>query len=95
MSNRDNAMKTSGVQKKSAKNSAKNKVHRFSVNMSYAECEDMYRHQIKYLVVTDEHGLRIQLPKQNMQKFVTPAGLKGIFVLEIDQNHKIMSIKPN
>ena len=60
--------------------------------MSYAECEKLYRHELKFLVVTDTQGKRIQLPKQNMQKFITQAGLHGNFELIIDRNHKILSI---
>jgi hypothetical protein len=66
--------------------------HYFSVCMSYSECEDLYRHQIKYLVVNSNEGVRIRLPKQNMQKFVKPSGLHGNFELIIDQNNKIKSI---
>ncbi len=64
----------------------------FSVDMNYAECESLYRHQIKFLLVSDHQGRRIQLPKQNMQKFVTASGIKGNFELQIDKNHKILSI---
>ncbi len=66
--------------------------HYFSVNLSYSECEDLYRQHIKYLLVTDLNGKRIQLPKHNMKKFITPQGLHGQFVLKIDQNHKLISI---
>lgn len=64
----------------------------FSVSMSYAECENLYHDQIKYLVVTSTEGKRIQLPKQNMHKFVTLNGLHGVFVMEVDRNNKIQNI---
>ncbi len=64
----------------------------FSVDMNYAECESLYRQQIKFLLVTDHQGKRIQLPKQNMQKFVTASGIKGNFELQVDKNHKMLSI---
>lgn len=64
----------------------------FSVNMSYAQCQDLYRHHVKYLVVQSNTGKRIQLPKQNMQKFVTPIGIKGRFALVVDKNNKIIEI---
>lgn len=67
--------------------------HYFSVSMNYAKCEDLYRHQIKFLVVTSHDGKRIRLPKENMQKFITPAGLQGQYHLIIDQNNKIVSIE--
>ena len=68
-------------------------VYHFSINLSYAECEDLYKHQIRYIVVTELGGKRIQLPKHNLQKFVTPKGIIGIFELIVDQNQKITNIK--
>lgn len=64
----------------------------FSVNMSYAQCQDLYVPHVKYLVVQSSIGKRIQLPKQNMQKFVTPIGIKGNFALIVDENNKIIEI---
>ncbi|MGB3726770.1 MAG: DUF2835 family protein [Glaciecola sp.] len=74
-----------------------NKNHKrytFSINLSYADCEDLYKQHIKFLMVTDDNGKRIQLPKDNMKRFVTPIGLKGRFELLTDINHKILTIKP-
>lgn len=67
--------------------------HSFSVSMNYAQCEDLYRQQIQYLIVTSSEGLRIRLPKQHMQKFISPKGLQGNYELIIDQNNKFKSIK--
>lgn len=66
--------------------------HLFSVSLNYAQCEDLYRHQIKFLQVTSIEGKRIRLPKQNMQKFITPSGLQGNYELIVDQNNKFLSI---
>lgn len=67
-------------------------IHYFSAKLSYSECEELYRQHIKYLLVTDSNGQRIQLPKDNMKKFITPQGLHGQFELKIDQNNKLISI---
>ena len=66
--------------------------HYFSIELSYSECEDLYQQHIKYLLVQDTRGKRIQLPKDNMRKFITPQGLRGQFELKVDQNHKLVSI---
>ncbi len=71
----------------------KSKQFFFTAKLSYAECADLYRDQIKYLIVTDSEGKRIRLPKINMQKFITPQGIVGQFALEVDHKHKIKSIK--
>lgn len=70
------------------------KVHYFSASMTYAKCEDLYRQHIKFIVVTSSEGKRIQLPKANLQKFITPLGLNGNFKLIVDDNNKIISIDP-
>lgn len=68
------------------------RVHYFSVEMTYAKCEDLYRQHIKFLLVTSTEGKRIQLPKANLQKFITPLGLHGNFQLLVDRNNKIISL---
>lgn len=68
------------------------KIHYFAATMTYAKCEDLYRQHIKFIVVTSVEGKRIQLPKANLQKFVTPQGLNGNFQLVVDHNNKIVSI---
>jgi len=65
----------------------------FSVNMTYAQCEELYRQEIKHLIVTSIEGKRIQLPKLNMRQFFTPSGLRGVFEMNVDENHKLLSIK--
>lgn len=76
-----------------AKNIGKGqRVHYFSVAMTYAKCEDLYRQHVKFLLVTSTEGKRIQLPKANLQKFITPLGLYGNFELVVDQNNKIIEI---
>lgn len=64
----------------------------FSTSLSYTECEDLYLHHIKYIVVTASNGKRVQLPKENLKKFIRPEGLKGSFEMIIDANNKILSI---
>jgi hypothetical protein len=65
----------------------------FSVSMNYVECEELYRQQIKYLIVTSIEGKRIRLPKHNMQKFISPKGLQGSFELEINKENKLVKIQ--
>lgn len=62
------------------------------MNMNYGQCEDLYRQHIKYVVVTSTTGKRIQLAKNNLQKYISPAGLSGNFQLITDANNKMISI---
>lgn len=64
----------------------------FSVNMPYSECESLYLGQVKYVVVTADSGLRIQVPSVNIRKFVDTRGLVGRFRLSVDTNNKIQEL---
>lgn len=68
------------------------KLFYFSANLNYAECEELYRQHIRFIIVTERQGKRIQLPKHNMQKFITPQGIVGNFEMRVDHNNKILKI---
>jgi hypothetical protein len=61
--------------------------------MSYAECQDMYQQQIRYVVVHTHLGKTVRLPKENLRPFLLPDGIYGQFELITDANNKIKSLK--
>jgi hypothetical protein len=61
--------------------------------MSYAECQDMYLDQIRYVVVRTHLGKTLRLPKENLRQFLLPSGIHGRFELTTDDNNKIKSLK--
>lgn len=65
----------------------------FRVNMSYAECEDLYRPGNNSALMTAESGHRVQLPTANLRPFVSRIGLKGRFRLVTDTNNKLQSFE--
>ena len=69
-----------------------NKNYYFSVNMSYAECASLYDGKVKYAVVTDNSGCRLQLLKKHLQCFITPSGIRGQFRLEVDERNNFKTI---
>jgi hypothetical protein len=65
----------------------------FEIGMTYAECQDMYLQQIRYVVVRSHLGKTVRLPKENLRPFLLPSGIHGRFELITDDNNKIKSLK--
>lgn len=65
----------------------------FEIRMTYAECQDMYLQQIRYVVVRSHLGKTLRLPKENLRQFLLPSGIHGHFELITDDSHKIKSLK--
>jgi len=59
--------------------------------MSSADFLPYYQGKIQAMVVTCSQGLRVQFPAMHMRKYLTSAGIKGIFCLET-QNNKFKSL---
>ncbi|MFC3121668.1 DUF2835 family protein [Agaribacter flavus] len=72
-----------------------NKRYTFNINMPYAKCQELYNVDIKYIVVEDLNGKRIQLLKKHILRFLSPSGIHGVFTLEVDQNNSFKSIEKN
>lgn len=64
----------------------------FDVHMSYAQCEDLYIQQIKYVVVHTYEGKTLRLPKENLKRFLLADGINGRFELVCDANNKLVSL---
>lgn len=60
--------------------------------MNYAQCQDLYLTDIKYIVVEDKDGKRLQLLKKHILKFLTPSGIFGVFKLIVDQNNNFKTL---
>lgn len=69
------------------------KTYMFDVNMSYAECEDLYAQQIRFVVVQTHSGERVRLPKENFQRFLLPTGIHGRFELRVNAQNKIVHLQ--
>jgi hypothetical protein len=63
----------------------------FSLNMAYPEFLPYYQGRLFAIVVTTTDGVKVQFPAQHLRKFVTPAGIQGLFCLET-KNNKFFSL---
>lgn len=52
-----------------------------------------YRGTAKEVMATSEDGRRVQFPASCLQRFVSPDGVHGTFVLTYDENFKFVSIE--
>jgi len=65
----------------------------FTLALSAAEIESIYRGQARYILVESKQGLKLQLPAVNFRNYVTSDGIRGRFKVEIDANNKILSLR--
>lgn len=65
-------------------------MHRYQFNLSISPEQylDYYRGTIRHVVVRCASGQTVQFPASLLQRFVTPEGIHGSFILTCDQDHK-------
>jgi hypothetical protein len=62
------------------------------MNLSVEKTESIYQGQIKYIVVTTDEGLKLQLPATNFKPFVTTNGILGRFLVETNKQNRLQRI---
>ena len=65
----------------------------FHLRISSDQYLDYYRGVVKNVVVRATSGQTVQFPASLLQRFVSPEGIHGDFVLECDDNNKLVGIK--
>jgi hypothetical protein len=60
----------------------------FRLNLSALECERFYRGQANQVVARCTDGTKIQFPATMIRPFLTENGVRGIFVLNCDDDGK-------
>ena len=66
---------------------------RFYLQLTPAECRQYYEGFYKSIQVVAHTGQRIQFPAEHIRKFVTTAGISGLFELELESNNKFKSLR--
>ena len=61
----------------------------FNLSATLAECERLYQGK-RQVVITDEYGVRVSVPVQQLKQFVLPSGIHGRFKLVIDNQQKVV-----
>ncbi|EGR1124975.1 DUF2835 family protein [Vibrio cholerae] len=65
----------------------------FSLNISYQTFVTHYSGVASHVIVTTEHGLRLQLPATRLRPFLSQIGVKGRFRLTTDQNNRFVKLE--
>lgn len=66
---------------------------RFYLQLTPAECRQYYEGFYKSIQVIAQTGQRIQFPAEHIRKFVTTAGISGLFELKLELNNKFKSLE--
>jgi hypothetical protein len=64
-------------------------MHRYEFDLAVSPQEflDYYR-GVRNVVAVSRAGQRVQFPAALLQRYLTPEGIRGSFVLICDENHK-------
>ena len=69
------------------------KTFEFTVHLSAEKIERIYQGQARYILVYTDEGTSLQLPAGNFQSYVTDKGINGRFVVETDDNNKLIRMQ--
>ena len=67
--------------------------YEFQLQITPEEYLDYYRGTIRHVIVRCTNGQTVQFPASLLQRFVTPEGIHGAFVLTCDERHKCINLQ--
>ncbi len=65
----------------------------FHLSISAEQIERIYQGQARYILVSTDEGLKLQLPAQNFRKYVSDTGIQGRFRVEVNADNKILNLQ--
>lgn len=73
--------------------SAINTYFTFSMKINADEYESYYSGAVRNIIVMTHQKVRVQFPASAVRPFVTARGVLGDFVIEMDSDNKLVSLK--
>ncbi len=70
-----------------------NKFYEITLNLSAAEVGRVYRGDAQWVVASLQDGRSIQFPARALRSIVGRDGVKGAFVLEVDDSGRFVGVK--
>ncbi len=67
--------------------------YEFHLRISSEQYLDYYRGTVRHVVARCASGQTVQFPAALLQRFITPDGIHGDFVLACDEHHKNPTLK--
>ena len=65
----------------------------FTLHLSAEEYLQFYEGVAKFIQVRSHCGKTIEFPAEKMRKFVLKDGIHGVFVMQLDNKNKLLSLK--
>ncbi|GHG77147.1 hypothetical protein GCM10010919_32540 [Alishewanella longhuensis] len=65
----------------------------FSGFISAEKCQQYYRGEVRYLIVTADSGERIQLAFRHFQPYISQLGIRGRFRLTLTDNGDFLKLE--
>lgn len=66
--------------------------YEFELHLSPERFMDYYRGRVRHIVARATTGQSVQFPASLLQRFVSPEGIHGQFVLTTDAQHKCVGL---
>lgn len=66
---------------------------RFRMAITADEASRYYRGAALSVVVQAENGQKIQFPARYIRPFIDQAGVRGLFKIRFDDNHKLLALE--
>ena len=67
--------------------------YEFQLHLSAERCLGYYRGAVRQIVVRCSTGQNVQFPASLLQKFMSPEGIHGRFVLSCDERNKCLGLE--
>ena len=65
----------------------------FELSISAEKTHRIYEGQARYILAYTDDGLKLQLPAQNFRTYVTDAGIKGRFRIDVTAENKLVNLR--
>ncbi|MBL4584926.1 MAG: DUF2835 domain-containing protein [Pseudomonadales bacterium] len=66
---------------------------RFNLSISSESYEAYYRGDAKYVQVTTDQSVTVQMPADIFRRFLTRGGISGTFLVKYDKDNRFQSIE--
>lgn len=65
-----------------------------SLYLTPSQVEEYYRGRARHVVTRAADGRTVQLPINSLHSFISPDGIRGEFIITIDDHNKLHHIEP-
>jgi len=64
-----------------------------SLNIEAIAYQKMYLGEVQQVIALDIEGRTIQFPATLLRPFVTREGIEGVFIIQVDENNRLIDIQ--